>query len=192
MIFKMLKRGAFALAPITITLALLIWFFSFMEDLFRPPIKLVLGTHYIPGMGVLLALIIILIIGAVLNTWITKKLVIYWERIVKKIPILKTVYFKVQDIFQFIAPEKEKESGKVVKVNFHGVEQIGIVSQDMLDHDKLGTTDHVAIYFPMSYQMGGYMALVPRKAATPINMTIKEAIEFVITAGAKKIQKKIP
>ena len=185
MLVKMLKRGAFALAPITITLALLVWFFSFMEALFKPPIQFIVGKHYIPGMGILAALIVILIIGAILNTWLTKKLVFYWERLVKKIPILKTIYFKVQDVFQFIAPKNENESGKVVKVNFQGTEQIGIISQEVLDNDKLGTTDHVAIYFPMSYQMGGYMALVPRMAAIPINMTIKEAMEFVITAGAK-------
>ena len=185
MIVKILKRGAFALAPITITLALLVWFFSFMEDLFKPPIKFVIGTHYIPGMGILLALIIILIIGAILNNWLTKKLVAFWEKIVKKIPVLKSIYFKVQDIFQLLAPEKDKESGKVVKVNFQGVELIGIISQELLDNQKLGTTDHVAIYFPMSYQMGGYMALVTREAIIPINMTIKEAMEFVITAGAK-------
>jgi len=185
MLVKMLKRGAFALAPITITLALLVWFFSFMEALFKPPIQFIVGKHYIPGMGILAALIVILIIGAILNTWLTKKLVFYWERLVKKIPILKTIYFKVQDVFQFIAPKNENESGKVVKVNFQGTEQIGIISQEVLDNDKLGTTDNVAIYFPMSYQMGGYMALVPKKAAIPINMTIKEAMEFVITAGAK-------
>ena len=136
-------------------------------------------------MGILAALIVILIIGAILNTWLTKKLVFCWERLVKKIPILKTIYFKVQDVFQFIAPKNENEYGKVVKVNFQGTEQIGIISQEVLDNDKLGTTDNVAIYFPMSYQMGGYMALVPRMAAIPINMTIKEAMEFVITAGAK-------
>ena len=185
MLVKMLKRGAFALAPITITLALLVWFFSFMEALFKPPMQFIVGKHYVPGMGILAALIVILIIGAILNTWLTKKLVFYWERLVKKIPILKTIYFKVQDVFQFIAPKNENESGKVVKVNFQGTEQIGIISQEVLDNDKLGTTDHVAIYFPMSYQMGGYMALVPRMAAIPINMTIKEAMEFVITAGAK-------
>ena len=185
MLVKMLKRGAFALAPITITLALLVWFFSFMEALFKPPMQFIVGKHYVPGMGILAALIVILIIGAILNTWLTKKLVFYWERLVKKIPILKTIYFKVQDVFQFIAPKDENESGKVVKVNFQGTEQIGIISQEVLDNDKLGTTDHVAIYFPMSYQMGGYMALVPRMAAIPINMTIKEAMEFVITAGAK-------
>ena len=185
MLVKMLKRGAFALAPITITLALLVWFFSFTEALFKPPMQFILGKYYVPGMGILAALIVILIIGAILNTWLTKKLVFYWERLVKKIPILKTIYFKVQDVFQFIAPKDENESGKVVKVNFQGTEQIGIISQEVLDNHKLGTTDHVAIYFPMSYQMGGYMALVPKQAAIPINMTIKEAMEFVITAGAK-------
>ena len=185
MLVKMLKRGAFALAPITITLALLVWFFSFTEALFKPPMQFILGKYYVPGMGILAALIVILIIVAILNTWLTKKLVFYWERLVKKIPILKTIYFKVQDVFQFIAPKDENESGKVVKVNFQGTEQIGIISQEVLDNHKLGTTDHVAIYFPMSYQMGGYMALVPKQAAIPINMTIKEAMEFVITAGAK-------
>ena len=153
--------------------------------------QFILGKYYVPGMGILAALIVILIIGAILNTWLTKKLVFYWERIVKKIPILKTIYFKVQDVFQFIAPKNENESGKVVKVHFQGIDQIGIISQEILDNHKLGTTDHVAIYFPMSYQMGGYMALVPKKAAIPINMTIKEAMEFVITAGAK-VQNKSP
>ena len=100
MLVKMLKRGAFALAPITITLALLVWFFSFMEALFKPPMQFIVGKHYVPGMGILAALIVILIIGAILNTWLTKKLVFYWERLVKKSPILKA-FLSILGFFQF-------------------------------------------------------------------------------------------
>ena len=185
MISRIMKRGALAIAPITITLALLIWFFSFLEETFRPPIQYFLGDKYVPGMGVLLALIVLFLVGAVLNTYLMEKLVNYWEKLLKRIPLIKTLYFKIQDVFRFLTMSSEQDSEKVVKVEFQGTELIGLVTQDQLDNNKLGTRDHLAIFFPMSYQMGGYMALVPRDKVIPINMSIKEAMEFVIVAGAK-------
>ena len=189
MISRIMKRGALAIAPITITLALLMWFFSFMEETFRPPLQYFLGNRYVPGMGILFAIIVLFLIGAVLNTWLMDKLVKYWERLLKRIPLIKTLYFKIQDVFRFLTMSSEQDSDKVVKVEFNGTELIGLVTQDQLDNDKLGTRDHLAVFFPMSYQMGGYMALVPREKVVPINMTIKEAMEFVIVAGAK-VEKK--
>lgn len=185
MFAKIMKRGALALAPITITLAVLIWLFSFLEETFRPPVEYFLGSHYIPGMGIVLAIVILFIIGALINTWIMEKLVNYWEKLLKRIPLIKTIYFKIQDVFHFLTLSSGKESDKVVKVEFFGTELIGLVTQDQLDEKKLNTKDHIAVFFPMSYQMGGYMALVPKEKVIPIPMSITEAMEFVIIAGAK-------
>lgn len=47
----------------------------------------------------------------------------------------------------------------------------------------LGSDDRVVVYLPMSYQMGGYMAIVPANKIRPIDMSTEEAMPFVLTAG---------
>ncbi|MFT7218834.1 MAG: putative membrane protein [Candidatus Azotimanducaceae bacterium] len=46
--------------------------------------------------------------------------------------------------------------------------------------------DHVLVYLPMSYQIGGFTVLVPSEKLQPLDMNIEEAMSFVVTAGARK------
>ena len=45
--------------------------------------------------------------------------------------------------------------------------------------------DHVAVYLPMSYQLGGYTAILPRTAIKPVDLPIEQAMRFALTAGVK-------
>jgi uncharacterized membrane protein len=50
----------------------------------------------------------------------------------------------------------------------------------------IGAKDSVAVYVPMSYQLGGFTTIVPRSAIQPVNMTMEEAMRFAVTAGLSK------
>ena len=85
---KIFMRGLFTLAPICLTLALIIWLFGFLESMFSVPITAILGDNrYFPGLGVLCALILIFIVGAFINTWMVKKLYAWGEELVRRIPL---------------------------------------------------------------------------------------------------------
>lgn len=192
MFAKIFKRGALAIAPITITLALIIWLFSFLENTFSPLVIFFIGkSHYIRGMGTALALIVLFCIGVLINLYLVQKLMQWFEAFINKIPLVKSIYKSIQEVTHYINTSTEENSQKVVKVEFNEFDIIGFVTrQNFDDLPQLGEQDEVFVYFPMSYQLGGYTVVVKKSQITPLSMTVKEALEFILIAGAKTIRKK--
>ena len=63
---------------------------------------------------------------------------------------------------------------------------LGFVTRADFSHAPgIARADEVAVYLPMSYQVGGYTVLVPRSACTPVDMSREEALKFILTAGLK-------
>ena len=77
----------------------------------------------------------------------------------------------------------------MVSVQLPGIDMrlLGFLTRsDFSDMAKgVGNEDEMAVYLPMSYQVGGYTVLIPRKRVTPVPMSREEAMRFVLTAGLK-------
>jgi len=184
---QILKRGLIAIAPLTLTIAILVWVFNFLEDSFGKLIKAAVGPeYYFPGMGLLVAIVILFIFGTILNTWIMEKLWTKGEELIQKIPLVKSLYSAISDAMNFLSTPKEKGLQKVVKVRFGEVELVGIVTrEDFSDLKDLSSGDSVCVFFSLSYQIGGITAIVPKSKIEPIDLSVEKAMKFLITAGAK-------
>lgn len=191
MMFNTLKRGIFAIAPLAITLAIAIWLFTFLENTFKYPVTWIIGErYYYPGMGLLFAIIVLFFLGLVVNTFIATKLTNWTEKWIKKIPFIKTIYSAVQDFMEFMQSSGSQKGSKVVKITIHGMDLLGIVTKtNFEDYPDIANSDQIAVYLPMSYQLGGYTILCKKEDLTYIDMPVDHALEFIITAGAK--QKKV-
>jgi uncharacterized membrane protein len=70
---------------------------------------------------------------------------------------------------------------------------VGFVTVENLgDFQIAAEEDCVAVYLPMSYQIGGYTVFVPRKLLTPLDMSLEEAMRFVVTAGVSRTPPSAP
>ena len=69
---------------------------------------------------------------------------------------------------------------------------IGFVTRDDLSTlpGGLGSKDEIAVYLPMSYQIGGYTVLIPRQNVEPINISMEDAFRFTVTAGVSAVSSK--
>jgi uncharacterized membrane protein len=80
---------------------------------------------------------------------------------------------------------KRRDLRRVVLARFGEAQVVGFVTQD--DASELGIVepkeDLVAVYFPMSYQIGGYTALLPRSRIEPLDMPVEAAMRLVLTGG---------
>ena len=67
---------------------------------------------------------------------------------------------------------------------------IGFITRDEFGELPPGIRDDdtLAVYFPMSYQIGGFTMMVPRLAVQPIDMSIEQAMRFVVTAGMSDVK----
>jgi uncharacterized membrane protein len=182
-----LVRGLVVVLPIGFTIWLLWWIGSTTEALLRRVILLVVPPeHYLPGMGIAVALVLLAAAGTLFNALIVQSALASWERFLERIPVVKTIYGASRDFMKLIpAGGKRRDLRRVVLARFGEAQVIGFVTQD--DASELGIVgekdDLVAVYFPMSYQIGGYTALLPRSQLVQLDIPVESAMRMVLTGG---------
>lgn len=187
-----LLRGLVVVLPIGFTLWLLWWLGSTTEAVLRRVILLVVpAEHYLPGMGLVAAFVVLLAAGTVFNALIAQSALAAWERLVERIPVVKTIYGASRDFMKLLpAGRKRRDLRRVVLARFGDAQVVGFVTRD--DASELGIVerqhDLVAVYFPMSYQIGGYTALVPRSRVVPLDLPVEAAMRMVLTGGLSGAQ----
>lgn len=182
---KIFKRGLIAIAPLALAIVIVVWLLGTLEHAFRPPLLALLGEqYYVPGMGILVALILIFIIGAVINTFIIQKLSGWVDRFLARLPFFKIFYNSIGDMMNYFRP-KDRERGKMVIVEIEGTRRIGIVTrEDFVGVAKgIGKEGEIAVFIPMSYQIGGFTILVNKSKVEPVDMSVEEGMRFIITGG---------
>ena len=189
---KILLRGLLGIAPIAITAALLIWIYHELEYFFGIPLRYLIGPeYYFPGLGIIVAIIVLFLLGLVLNYWVIQSLYNWIEGKLKRIPLIKTIYTSVTDLMSFFRAGQKKESGKVVKIEIDGISFIGLVTRNTFDDlpDSVGSNDDVAVFIPFSYQIGGFTAIVPKSKLKPVDLSVERAIRFAVTAASPSADK---
>lgn len=182
-----LVRGLVVVLPIGFTIWLLWWIGSTTESLLRRLILLVVPPEfYMPGMGIAAALLLLLAAGTLFNALLVQSALAAWERFLDRIPVVKTIYGATRDFVKLLPTGgKRRDLRRVVLASFGEARVIGFVTQD--DASELGIVDAgeglVAVYFPMSYQIGGYTALLPRSRIEPLEIPVEAAMRMVLTGG---------
>ncbi len=179
-------RGLIAIAPIALTIALVVWLGSFLEETFSYPIKEFFGTkYYFPGLGIIVAVVVIFFVGVIFNTYLVQKFNDWTDKLFNRIPLVKTLYGAICDLMSFFKGG-EKKSEKVVSMDWNGMRFVGLVTRENFNDLPAGVGEEgdVAVFIPLSYQIGGITFMVPRSAVRPIDMSVEDAMRFVITAGA--------
>ena len=184
-ISRTLLTGFITILPIVLTIYLLYWLAVSSENVMSSALHLVFpDLVYFPGLGMIVGLVVVFFIGLMMNAIIVRQLFVFSEQILYKLPLIKTVYRAIRDLFDFLSPKKDG-LGRVVTVNINGVEMIGFITQE--DTSKLSAffknSDGVLVYLPMSYMIGGFTVLIPRKDINHCAMSMEEAMRFVLTAG---------
>ncbi|MFZ4772480.1 MAG: DUF502 domain-containing protein [Chlamydiia bacterium] len=176
-------QGLFTLAPIALTLALILWLFQFADSILKRPLELILGHDlYFPGLGVIIMVITIFMVGLLVNYWLSRLIYEAFEKLISKIPLIKTLYSSLKDLLSFFG-RKEDNLSLVVEVEFGEFRLIGFLTDRQPKH-PIGKEGEVVVYFPMSYQIGGYTIILPKERVKPVNMTIEQAMNYILTAGA--------
>ena len=184
-ISKILITGFITLLPVVLTIYLLYWLAVSSEQVMGSALRLALPeAAYFPGLGMLAGLVVVFIVGLMMNAYMVRQLFALGEQLLYRLPLIKTVYRAFRDFFDFFSPKKN-QFGQVVAVTVNGMELVGFVTQENPQRlpESFRGRDSVLVYLPMSYMVGGYTVLVPRSELRPLQMSMEEAMRFVLTAG---------
>lgn len=185
---KTFLKGLMVILPVVVIVATILWLIQALESGLAWMFQWFLPERvYFPGLGVAGGFLLIYLFGLLMNTRAAQELFNYWERLLKRIPLIKSLYGSVQDIIRFFSSDSRKKFNRVVLVTFKDsdIKLVGFETQENISSlpQLPDVSDSVVVYLPMSYQIGGYMALVPRSSVTPINMSIEDASRLIFTAG---------
>ena len=184
-ISKTLLTGFITLLPVILTVYLLYWLAVSSENVMGTALRCVLpNATYFPGLGMIAGLVVVFVVGLLMKAILIRQIFTFGERILYQLPLIKTVYRAMRDLFDFFTPKKEG-LGEVVAVTYNGTEMIGFVTQT--DEKKLPESfrgqDKVLVYLPMSYMIGGFTVFISREHVRPVKMSMEEAMRFALTAG---------
>lgn len=180
--------GLVTVLPVVATVYLLVWLAVTAESLLGGLMRLVLPQAlYRPGLGVALGVVVVFLIGLAMRTWVARKVFAWAEGVLFRLPLVKSVYGALRDFFAFLTASKEQGLQQVVLVRLGDTDLrlVGFLTRSDLSDLPAGLGDpgRVAVYLPMSYQIGGYTVLAPREAVQPVAMPLEQAMRFALTAG---------
>ncbi|WP_341912052.1 DUF502 domain-containing protein [Polaromonas sp. YR568] len=188
---RWLLAGLLVLVPLAVTVWLLNWIIGTLDQTLQilpadwHPDKL-LGFH-LPGFGVLLALAIVLSIGALATNFLGKKLVSWWDALLSRIPIVRSIYSSVKQVSDTLFSENGNAFRKALLVQWprEGVWtiafQTGMPGGDVANHLQ---GDYLSVYVPTTPNpTGGYFIMLPKADCIELKMSVDEALTYVISMG---------
>lgn len=156
-----------------------------LPERFRP--ENLLGFH-LPGLGVALSLIILLLTGLVAANLFGRKLVALWEGLLSRIPLVRSVYSAVKQLVETMFADNGKSFRKVVLVEFPRRElwTLAFLTSDEQGELQQATgRDVISVYVPTTPNpTGGYFVLVPREDVREIDLSVDEGLKLLLSMGA--------
>jgi uncharacterized membrane protein len=185
---KLFLKGLAVVIPVVLTVAILWWMAAGSERLLGGLLTRIMPEGwYIPGLGLASAIAMIVLVGLLSHILIFQKLFEVWEGIVNRLPLVKTIYTAIKDFIGYFSPDQQKRFSKVVLVKLPGqsFQVMGFVTRENFDDIPLNpeADDPIAVYMPMSYQIGGYTLYLSRSCLTPIDMPFEDAMRLAVTGG---------
>ena len=146
-----------------------------------------LGFH-IPGIGVLLTLLIVFITGLVAANLFGRELVKLWERLVLKIPLVRSVYSSVKQVLETMFSDSGDSFRKVVLVEFPrpGIWALGFLTgTDQGEAQRMTGHDVVNVYVPTTPNpTGGYFVMLPKDDVKELDMSVDDGLKMLLSMGA--------
>lgn len=180
-------KGLAALLPVALTIFFVYWLATTAESIASGPLRALLPEdRYWPGLGLLVACLLVLLVGVLVDAYVVQRLWRYGESLLARIPIVKSIFGAIKDFTRFLpAGGKTRDLKRVVLWRFHNAQLIGFVTEEEINPKLFGAAsgNYVAVYFPMSYQIGGYTLYLPKAELHETALSVEEAMRLVLIGG---------
>jgi uncharacterized membrane protein len=183
--------GLLVWIPIVVT----VWILRFLSRILDQSLVLLprawrpetlLGT-YVPGVGVVLSLLLLLLTGLLVKNLFGGRIVAGVESLVRRIPVIGPIYGGAKTFSETVLTDKGRSFKQVVMVEFprRGIYSLGFVTSEELEEVQAKTERVVTcVFVPTTPNpTSGFIVLVPRDEVVPLDMSVDEAIRMLLTLG---------
>ena len=179
-IIKYFLQGLLYIAPIGVTIYVIYTAFNFIDGII---------PFEIPGLGLLVVISLLVLIGYLGGIIISSPFNSLFQKLLKKAPLLATIYSSVKDLMNtFVGNKKGFSEPVLVKIYDNStIERIGFITNEEVESLNI-TKGKVLVYMPHSYAISGQLFVVEKKNITKIDKSSTEVMKLIISGGVTEIE----
>ncbi|WP_175991296.1 DUF502 domain-containing protein [Bacillus sp. Marseille-Q1617] len=183
-LIKSLLNGILTIVPIALVMYVIYKLFVFLDGLLGNVLKPFFNENYIPGVGLLATIILLTLLGWLSTKFIAGAIISLVDRLLNKIPFVKTIYSVIKDTIHSFIGEK-KSFSKVALVTMPGTNMkcLGFITTEHLGDLHNDLVGHVAVYVPQTFQVAGVTFLIPKEEIEILDIKSEEAMKFILSGG---------
>ena len=175
--------GFFVTVPLVISVAALVWIFDIIDGFTAPVAARLLGRT-VPGLGIVITLLSVLVIGAIATNVIGRRVLARGERWLMRVPVFRTIYAPVKQLTAAFSPDNEYGFKRVVMVEDPQRGWVmGFLTKEFTVDRGNGVEALVAVYVPTNHLYLGDVVLHPREKAFFPDVSVEEGIRIFLTGG---------
>jgi len=190
--------GVLVTAPLAITAAVAWWLIDLVDSHIVPLIpaqfnpdtymKEVVGLEIgLPGLGLIVLFVGITLIGALTAGLVGRWIVRFWESLLNRMPVIRSVYAAVKQILETVLKQQSNAFQQAVLIEYprRGLWAIAFVTSDTKGEVEMRTPgDHVNVFLPTTPNpTSGFLLFVPVTDLVPLDMKVEDAVKMVISGG---------
>lgn len=189
-LFNYMVRGALVILPIAAAIFFIYWVFVKVDSALNLSDVIWFDQTgkpiYIPGLGILTVLMILIVVGIVVTNFVTDPIKKWFARWFNRLPVFNVIYTSFKDLTEaFVGDDKKFSEPVVVDINGTGFKKIGFLTQK--DLSKINLPGEVAVYFPLSYSFAGQLCIVSADRIQPLKMSASDAMKFIVSGGVSHL-----
>ena len=186
--------GLVIAAPISITVYVTWWFIGFIDNWFKPLIPARYNPDQylpfsVPGIGLLIALFLLTLLGALAANLFGRTVVGYGEQMLNRMPVVRNIYSALKQIFETVVSQSNSTFRDVALIEYprRGIYAIAFVSTDTKGEivEKVGAeAGMVSVFLPTTPNpTSGFLLFVPKSDVRILDMSVEDGAKLVISAG---------
>jgi len=188
---RYLITGLLVLVPLVITIWVLKFLLGLMDQslLLLPPQyqpEAMFGT-YVPGLGALLTLVIVLITGIIATNFFGRRIIQFWEGLLARVQVVKSIYYSVKQVSDTLFSGNDDAFRKVLLVRYPHPEawsvafQTGVPASEV---SRMTSEELVSVFIPTAPSpVNGFFFFVPKRDTIELDMSVDDALKYIISMG---------
>ena len=174
--------GILAVVPLSVTIVVLIWFFTTVDNYLQPVIKPILGRS-VPGVGFAVTIVLIYVVGVIASNVLGKRLISYGEFLLAKVPLVRPLYTGVKQLMDGFSVSGKNGFMQTVLIEFprKGTWTIGFLTNEMLTQSG---ERQLSIFVPtVPNPLGGFLEIVREDEVIRTDIPVDVALKMIMSAG---------
>jgi uncharacterized membrane protein len=179
--------GLIVIAPVGLTIFVLRWIFETLDAILGRPLQAAIGLR-VPGLGFVLLGLVVLSVGWIVHKTVGRRILDTWNQTMVRFPVAGRLYNAASQIVQSLASDRSRIFKRTVLVPYptDGLWAVGFVTNEQAPvMSRLVGVPCINVFVPTTPNpTSGFLLVIPRDRVIEANVSIEEAMKFVISAGA--------